>query len=175
MCFPEKDSVSVHTKSSASCKRTARLAACLLLYVCVFWISLTGCSSAGTEKISWKTADFTCHASFSPYEADFKRTDGALTMTVTEPDNLAGLQIVSTPEGKYTVYVGDMSIPLSGNMAAGLGDFPGVFAGVAGKVETDNNGCPCTLYTTSGGKERVVVITEYTVLTDPAEETSEQP
>ncbi|MBQ7922543.1 MAG: hypothetical protein IJ325_08210 [Clostridia bacterium] len=117
-----------------------------------------------TPKTDWQNKDFTCHAAFAPYEADFSRVQGTFTMVLTQPENLAGLTIVCTPDGKYTLSCGDTVIPLSDSVAAGLGDFPGVLSGLSGKVELDKEGYPCTLHTTSGGMERTVSLTDFSLI-----------
>lgn len=152
------------------CRRTAYFAVCILLTL-VFTFS-TACSSVTTLKPDWKNRDFTCHAVFTPYEAEFSRVQGTFTMILTQPDNLAGLAVVCTPDGKYTISCGDALIPLSDKVAAGLGNFPEVLSGISGKVELDKEGLPCTLHTISGDKERTVHLTNFSFLSQESEEGS---
>ncbi|MBE6570000.1 MAG: hypothetical protein E7658_07300 [Ruminococcaceae bacterium] len=144
----------------AACRRTAFSAVCILLWLLSLFLS--SCSSFLTPKTDWQTVDFTCHALFSPYEADLSRTGGVFTMVLTAPDNLTGLTVTCNADGKYTLSCGDMHIPLSDRLAAGLGDFPGVLSGITGRVELDDKGYPCVLHMDAGTNEKTVVLTDFT-------------
>lgn len=170
--YLRKSGTSFFPGSRNACQRTAYAAVCILFTL--FFMFTTGCSSLLTPKTNWQNADFTCHATFPPYEADFSRTQGTFTMVLSEPQNLAGLMIVCTPDGKYTLSCGETVIPLGENVSAGLGDFPGVLAGLTGRVELDEEGYPLVLHTTAGQGERTVQLTNFSVYSPPSADGSEE-